>query len=208
MERNIRLQAIQESRFLSLQSDTYREERPYIVPVHDPQGSIARSRYSKEIVASTSPASSLYEPSEASTLTDLALQKQATNPQKPSPKTPLPSIRYEHASGTIEHESVNPPPYISHRRWPVRDDSLRPLAPRISRRFSVTPSFMGIGFAVPNQDEDSNTDPRKIVSDQPGRISPMHVVELPGRFTDKPPAAKTIAWLQVLAGFFVVMDAQ
>ena len=208
MEPNIRLQAIQEGRFLSLSSDTSDKDRPFIMPVHDPQGSIAKSRYSKEIAASISPASSLYEPSEASTLTDFDIQKQAINPQKPSLKTPLPWVRYEQETRPIGHESVHPPPYISHHRWPVRDDSLRPLAPRISRRFSVTPSLMGIGFAVPDQDEDPNTDSRKIVSDQPGRISPMHVVQLPGRFTDKPPAANTIAWLQVLAGFFVVMDAQ
>ncbi|KAL8910186.1 MAG: hypothetical protein Q9172_007856, partial [Xanthocarpia lactea] len=208
MERNIRLQAIQEGRFLSLSSDTSDKDKTFIMPVHDPQGSIANSKYSKDIAASTNRASSLYEPSEASTLTDFDLQKQATNPQQPSPKTPSPWIRYEQKTRTIEHESVHPPPYISHRRWPVRDDSLRPLAPRISRRFSVTPSFMGIGYAVPDQDGDPNTDPRKIVSDQPGRISPMHVVQLPDRFIDKPPAANTIAWLQVLAGFFVVMDAQ
>ncbi|KAI4264355.1 MAG: hypothetical protein L6R42_000540 [Xanthoria sp. 1 TBL-2021] len=153
MERHSRLQAILEGKFLSLRSDISDKERPFVIPVHDPQGSIANSRYSKEMLASIDPANSTYEPSEVSTVTDFALHKKATIPQKPARNLPMPKTRYKSEHGTVESSS-------------------------------------------------------KFICEQPGRISPMHVVQLPGRFSNKPSKDSTMAWLQVLAGFFVIMDAQ
>lgn len=209
MERNTRLQAILEGKFLSLQSDISVEERPYVIPVHDPQESIAKSRYSKEMSVSVYPASSVYDPSEVNTVTDFALSKPAKGPQKPTLNTPLPSFHYQHESVELDDGSSHPPPYFSPRRWPPRTDSRqRPLAARASRRLSITPSLMDTGYIGPNQSDQYSPKSRKIISEQPGRISPMHVVKLPDRFTPEPPNNGTMAWLQVLAGFFVIMDAQ
>ncbi|KAL8731054.1 MAG: hypothetical protein Q9166_003705 [cf. Caloplaca sp. 2 TL-2023] len=210
MERNARLEAILEGKYLSLQSDISFKERSFIVPVHDPQGSIAKSRYSKEPTASVYPASSVYDASETSTITDVALPKQTTKPQGPTLNAPLPSFRYQHEQAGLDHESTHPPPYVSPRQpWPPRSTSLRrPFAERASRRLSVTPSLIGIGYSTMDQNDPPTADSKEIISEQPGRISPMHVVKLPSRFTDEPPEEGTIAWLQVLAGFFIIMDAQ
>lgn len=205
MERHSRLQAILEGKFLSLRSDISDKERPFVIPVHDPQGSTAKSRYSKEMLASIDPASSTYEPSEVSTVTDFALHKQATIPQKPALNPPKSKTRYKSERGIVECEPVHPPPYVSPRRWPDRNDSLQPPSIRASRRYSVTPTFI---YSIPDHNDCPKPASSKFICEQPGRISPMHVVQLPGRFTDKPCKDSTMAWLQVLAGFFVIMDAQ
>ncbi|KAI4265835.1 MAG: hypothetical protein LQ337_008933, partial [Flavoplaca oasis] len=206
MERHSRLQAILEGKFLSLQSDVSAMDRPFVNPVHDPEKSNAPSESAKEMAVSVYAASSIYEPSETSTVTDFALLKQPYKSQKPSLHPTLQSIRDKSAHGVVvKCEPVNPPPYVSPRRWPERNDSLQPPPIRASRRFSVTPTFI---YSVPDHDNHANLTSRNTICEQPGRISPMHVVQLPGRFTDKAPTEKTMAWLQVLAGFFVVMNAQ
>ncbi|KAL8809560.1 MAG: hypothetical protein Q9223_007910, partial [Gallowayella weberi] len=208
MARNARLEAILEGKFLSLQPDITFKERPLVVPVYDPQESTATPTYSKELAASVYPASSVYDPSEASSVTDMAFLKQAKGPQKPTLNFPSPSIRNPNERPGLDYESSHPPPYASHRRWPPRVDSQRkPFALRVSRRLSVTPTLLDAGYIDPGMTGDSSTDLSEIVSEQPGRISPMHVVKLPVRSTSRPPDSNTMVWLQVFAGFFVVMDA-
>ncbi|KAL8685521.1 MAG: hypothetical protein Q9224_005783 [Gallowayella concinna] len=209
MERNTRLEAILEGKFLSLQSDITAKERPFVAPVYDPQESTAKPRDSKELAASVYPASSIYEPSEVGSLTETPLLKQAKGPQKPILNFPSPSFRKQQGGGELSHESSHPPPYVAHRRWPPRNDSQRgPLGVRASRRHSVTPTLMETDCIDPGPVDQSSAASSEIISEQPGRISPMHVVKLPVRSTSVPPNSNTMVWLQVLAGFFVVMDAQ
>ncbi|KAL8661438.1 MAG: hypothetical protein Q9168_008388, partial [Polycauliona sp. 1 TL-2023] len=202
MDPHRRLQAILEGKYLSLHPDIPNTERPFIIPIHDPQGTNFNSRYSKETAESMYPASSLYEPSETSTITDITLQKQALQLHKPAHSVPMRNSCYRSEHVILDHQPTNPPPYKSPPQWPDRDDSLR--APRLptSRRFSVTPNFI---YSIPDHTNHLNLTSRQMIREQPGRISPMHVVQLPGRSTPKA-SQTTMAWLQVFAGFFLIMD--
>ncbi|KAL8883228.1 MAG: hypothetical protein Q9192_007339, partial [Flavoplaca navasiana] len=176
MDRHSRLQAILEGKFLSLQSDVSAMDRPFVNPVHDPQKSNAPSDSSKEMAVSTYAASSIYEPSETSTVTDFAPLKQPYKSQKPALHSTLQSIRHKSAHRVVQCEPVSPPPYVSPRRWPERNDSLQPPLIRASRRFSVTPTFI---YSVPDHNNHANLTSRNTIREQPGRISPMHIVQLP-----------------------------
>ncbi|KAL9598104.1 MAG: hypothetical protein Q9179_004029 [Wetmoreana sp. 5 TL-2023] len=221
MDSTRRLEAIKEGKFLSLHSDVSvnssaglysTRERPFVIPVHDPQGSIATSRYSKEL------ASTGYAPSESSYSTS---EKDSGVETKPEAKkasgsnrhSRVPSLRiYGDKAGIkfLENESSNPPPYVSPPPRPPRPTTLqRPITIRASR-FSITPSLIGTGYAAPDLSNRRKSHLGTITSDQPRVISPMHVVKLPEEWNPdlEPQDGGTLAWMQVLAGFFVIMDAQ
>ena len=223
MEPSRRLEAIKEGKFLSLQSDislTTRtglhnaEERPFVIPHYDPQRSIATSRYSKEVALRG------YAVSESSYASSLKDGDTTTTADPPEPtesrrKSLIPALRlFGRISATENSNDVTPtslPPYASPPARPPRPTTLqRPYAVR-SSRFSITPSLMGAGYNFPTQpihrDMGMST---MITSEQPGQIAPMHIVKLPDEWTSEPESQTegTMAWMQVFAGFFVIMDAQ
>lgn len=221
MERSNRLEAIREGKFLSLQSETSiksstgchsARERPFVVPEYDPQGSIYTSRYSKNLAA-VSPSSESNYP--ASQTADAAVGQhegqKPTGPCRPefNPATPAPHYKFENAG--LPSSPANPPPYTSPRPRPPRPGAMmgRRSAMRISR-LSITPSMVAAGCLPPDLNYRRDSNASLITSTAPGKISPMHIVKLPGESNDHqaPPDGGTLAWLQTLAGFFVIMDAQ
>lgn len=221
MERAKRLEAIKEGKFLSLQSDVSvrssaelhsTEERPFVIPHHDPQGSIATSRYSKEF------ASAAYRSSESSYTSsekgvNTARMADSQEPAESRRKSLISSIRlFGNKSGVdkMDHAPANPPPYTSPPTRPPRPSTFeRPNALRNSR-FSITPSMVATGYNLPDPSNHRDSKMSMITSHEPRVISPMHVVKLPDDWNPdlEPLDSGSLAWMQVLAGFFVIMDAQ
>ncbi|KAL8992325.1 MAG: hypothetical protein Q9188_007614, partial [Gyalolechia gomerana] len=219
MQRSNRLEAIQEGKFLSLQSDISVEspaelhnarERPFVIPQHDPQRSIYTSRYSKDL-ASTFQASELsYSTSQIINGSMGYDGKIPTEPQKTRSRLPTPAPRCKLETAGLPSSPANPPPSMSPRPRPPRPSAMRERrsAMRISR-LSITPSIVAAGCLPPDQTYRRNADMSGTISSEPGKIPPMHIVKLPGEKSDlEPPDGGTLAWLMVLAGFFVIMDAQ
>ncbi|KAL8894611.1 MAG: hypothetical protein Q9207_008457 [Kuettlingeria erythrocarpa] len=221
MDRSHRLEAIQEGKFLSLQSDVSIDstarfhdahERPFVVPEHDPEGSIYKSRYSKYLASKQSlsqlTCSSLETSSGGQGQDDNTTANESAHSGTPHPAT---APRYGPIYAGLQGSPANPPPYSSPPPRPPRPATLgKRTAAKISR-FSMTPSMVIEGGCLPPDPSYPSTfDVGKMVSREPGKISPMHIVKLPGQANPEsaPPDGGTLAWLQVLAGFFVVMDAQ
>ncbi|KAL8931819.1 MAG: hypothetical protein Q9216_007061, partial [Gyalolechia sp. 2 TL-2023] len=218
MPRNNRLEAIQEGKFLSFQSDISvdssaehdnAQERPFVIPQYDPEKSIYTSRYSKDLASKCPP----------SQLSSSAVQIKApkgygckipteSKMARSSLPTPAPRCKFEVAA--LASSPGNPPPYGSPRPRRSRGGAMtgRRSAMRISR-LSITPSIVAAGCLPPDLSYGRYEDTTGITSTQPGKIPPMHIVKLPGEKSDlEPPDGGTLAWLMVLAGFFVIMDAQ
>lgn len=219
MQRSNRLEAIQESKFLSLQSNASidtstelydTEQRPFAIPQYDPQGSIYTSRYSKEL-ASTLHSSEYSD--DAFEKTNYLMRYDSKIPMEPlktHPRLPTSSPHCKFEDAGLARTPTSPPPYMSPRpRHPRHSTTIaRRSAMRISR-LSITPSIVAPGCLPPDLNYRRNTSTNDIISTEPGKISPMHIVRLPSEKPDfGPPDGGTLAWLMVLAGFFVVMDAQ
>lgn len=218
MERRNRLEAIQEGKFLSLRSDvsvnSYDElpdsnERPYVIPEHDPEGSIYRSRQSRYLAAKNSSSQLTCTSSENIEATvGQHGGKKPMEPHVPLENLHLPALRDGPNNAGLPNNPTNPPPYFLPPPRPPRPGTLGGrTAARISR-FSITPSMADAGCLPPNLTRPQYFD--TIVTQEPGKISPMHIVKLPSQPDPDPapPDGGTLAWLQVLAGFFVIMDAQ
>lgn len=221
MDRSHRLEAIQEGKFLSLKSDVSIDftvlfhdahERPFVVPEHDPEGSIYKSRRSKYLASKQS--TSQLTCSSSDTI-DGAMRQYGNTKAIESDTLPdthsTPAPRHGPNNAGLPSSPANPPPYCSPRPHPPRPGTLgKRTAARLSR-FSMTPSMVIDGGCLPPDSTYPPTfDVSKVVSREPGKISPMHIVKLPGQANSDPapPDGGTLAWLQVLAGFFVVMNAQ
>ena len=218
MSHSYRLEAIQEGKFLSLQSDASvtsssvdddARDRPFVVPHYDPEDSIYTSRYSKNLAIANPPSESNYSRSQA----DYSFGRQehglrSTESIKP-PFKPTPTPRCKFEKPGLPSSPASPPPYTFRPPRPPRPGAHlgRRSAMKISR-LSITPSIVIAGCLPPHLDQSHGSYP--IISTAPGKISPMHIVRLPAKSNDdqEPPDGGTLAWLQTLAGFFVIMDAQ
>ncbi|KAL9023642.1 MAG: hypothetical protein Q9196_007071 [Gyalolechia fulgens] len=220
MQRSNRLEAIQEGKFLSLQSDISvhssaelydNRQRPFVVPQHDPQRSIYTSRYSKDLASTYAPDQSSYSTSPIINGSKGHDGKIPTESQMTHSGRATPASHYKPETAGPPSSTANPPPYMSPRPRPPRPGAMmgRRSAMRISR-LSITPSEVAAGCLPPDHHtRRQNVDVSGITSIEPGKIPPMHIVKLPGDGSDlEPPDGGTLAWLMVLAGFFVIMDAQ
>lgn len=206
MDRKHRLEAIQEGKFLSLRSDVSVEdaheagERPFIIPEHDPESSIYTSRYSQYLASKKSPSQLTCS---SSTITNgTTEQHEDKSAMVPPLRIVPPAVRHEDEAPGPPSTPANPPSYCSPRPRPPGPASMgKRTAQRISR-LSITPSMVDAPLPPPQRVD--------IITRQPGKISPMHIVKLPHQSNADlaPPDGGTLAWLQVLAGFFVVMNAQ
>ncbi len=133
MDRNHRLEAIQEGKFLSLQSDVSIDstaafhdahERPFVVPEHDPEGSIYKSRYSKYLASKQSLSQLTCSSSDTMSGAKGQYDNTTANESTHSP-TPHPAIALRHGSNHagLQGSPENPPPYCSP---PPRSPSLHP----------------------------------------------------------------------------------
>lgn len=226
MQRNNRLEAIQEGKFLSLRSDVsvasaeepleldITGERPFVVPEYDPEGSIYKSRHSKYLGTKAS-ASQLTCPSSVTINESIGQPdgKKLTQIHWPPSAPTIPTRLSNPKNAGLPSSPANPPPYSSPRPRPPRpsrpDDLRRRTTTRISR-LSITPSFIDAACLPPNTINLRDLDGTTIISQEPGKVSPMHIVKLPNQSNEDlaPPDGGTLAWLQCLAGFFVIMDAQ
>ncbi|KAL8823777.1 MAG: hypothetical protein Q9170_008319, partial [Blastenia crenularia] len=218
MARSNRLEAIQEGTFLSLQSDVSGEtssklsrahDRPFIIPEYDPEGSVYTSRYSKDLASASPCSESSYTTSQIIS-NDIRYDVQIpVKSHKPHfhPSTPAPRYKFENAG--LPRTPAHPPPYTSPRPRHLRPAGImgRRTPMRISR-LSMTPSIVAPGFLPPDLIDCRSSS--QIICKPPGKISPMHIVRLPNRsdMDSAPPDGGTLAWMHVLAGFFVIMDAQ
>ncbi|KAI4167478.1 MAG: hypothetical protein LQ348_007651, partial [Seirophora lacunosa] len=209
MDRKHRLEAIQEGEYLSLRSNVSVAddanaacERPFVIPEHDPESSIYKSRYSQYLASKDSSSQLTYSSSNITNGT--AEQHNVKGTTVPPLRLVTPALHHKNEAPGLPITPANPPPYSSPQRRPLRPATMgKRTALRISR-LSITPSMLD---APPTQSYPDHFD---IVTQQPRKISPMHIVKLPNQSNADlaPPDGGTLAWLQVLAGFFVVMNAQ
>ncbi|KAL9007481.1 MAG: hypothetical protein Q9173_007261, partial [Seirophora scorigena] len=209
MDPKHRLEAIQEGKYLSLRTDVSvadgadaARERPFVIPEYDPEGSLYKSRYSQYLASKDS--SSQLTCSSSNITNGTAQQHNLKGTTVPPLRIVTPALHHMNEAPGLPITPANPPPYSSPRRRPPRPATMgKRTALRISR-LSITPSMID---APPTQSYPDHFD---IVTHQPRKISPMHIVKLPNQSSADlaPPDGGTLAWLQVLAGFFVVMDAQ
>ena len=233
MERTDRSEAIREGKFLSLESDASlkstegvhnAQERPFVIPEYDPEGSIVAPRNSIDTYASgfsrTRPASSEYS------------EKTIRPPKKlnvlssSQGHTRKPTIRYNMDRKFMEYPPLSPgepPPYTSPRRLPQPPPQSQThlrrsrfsIIPSLYQaqehlrvsRLSVTPSLYVPG---PYKETLTPAEKERFSALGPEAISPMHIVKLPDHWNVdlEPPDGGTLAWMQALAGFFVIMNAQ
>ncbi|KAI4232417.1 MAG: hypothetical protein LQ352_008335 [Teloschistes flavicans] len=180
------------------------KERPYVIPEHDPEGSIATSRYSQDMasvlsqtMAPSSSQQSLVE------MTAVAKPKKAARSNRHSLTPHMPTLDTKLRFGHLPPNS-SPPPVR-----PPRPIAMRLSSGMRSSRFSITPSMLLADYAMMHPGHGRSVPMHTIVSKGPKPISPMHIVKLPEEPTsNEPPDGGTLAWMQVLAGFFIVMDAQ
>ncbi|KAL8635014.1 MAG: hypothetical protein Q9228_007453, partial [Teloschistes exilis] len=219
MDRSNRRQAIQEGRFLSLASDITLhpaadcltpKERPYVIPEYDPEGSTARSRLSHQMASMLSqknrpPPSSQEDPVRKTTKTESKKIDTSQNRSLP------PAIHIFGAKLGLGHlpKSMASP---THMAPPARSPSLNTFHQTFgmrSSRLSITPSMLPPDHASTHPGHRRSAHMNTIISEEPTAKPFMHMTKLPEEpLSSQPPDGGTLAWMQVFAGFLVVMDAQ
>ncbi|KAL9576074.1 MAG: hypothetical protein Q9212_007408, partial [Teloschistes hypoglaucus] len=212
MDRSNRRQAIQEGRFLSFASDiTVKsaagcptpKERPYVIPEYDPEGSIARSRLSHQMA-------SMLSQNRPPPLSQDGLGRKTiiTEPKKihTSHNRSLPPAI--HIIGA-KLKSIASPTYMAPPAPSPRLNTFHQTFGMKSSRLSITPSMLPPDHASTYPGPRRSAHMHTIISEEPMAKPPMHMIKLSEEpISNGPPDGGTQAWMQVFAGFLVVMDAQ
>lgn len=218
MDRSNRRQAIQEGRFLSLASDITLhpaadcltpKERPYVIPEYDPEGSTARSRLSHQMASMLSqnrrPAPSQEGPVRKTTATE---PKKIDTSQNRSLPPAIHTFGAKLGLGHLQKSIASP----THMAPPARSSRLSTFHQTFgmrSSRLSITPSMLPPDHASTYPGQGRSAHMHTIISEEPTAKPFMHMIELPEEpISNQPPDGGTLAWMQVFAGFLVVMDAQ